>query len=92
MFTIRCCCDRIGVYKDIILYKERGFNMTRKPLYVLIASYKDSLKNREVYYWRKKRDAIKQIADLMEQPESLTKIELYREQDLNYEEVRIINL
>lgn len=66
--------------------------MTRKPLYVLIASYKDSLKNREVYYWRKKRDAIKQIADLMEQPESLTKIELYREQDLNYEEVRIINL
>ena len=66
--------------------------MTRKPLYVLIASYKDSLKNREVYYWRKKRDAIKQIADLMEQPESLTKIELHREQDLNYEEVRIINL
>lgn len=66
--------------------------MTRKPLYVLIASYKDSLKNREVYYWRKKRDAIKQIDDLMEQPESLTKIELYREQDLNYEEVRIINL
>ena len=66
--------------------------MTRKPLYVLIASYKDSLKNREVYYWRKKRDAIKQIADLMEQPESLTMIELYREQDLNDQEVRIINL
>ena len=72
--------------------KWGGNNMSKKPLYILIANYKDSLKNREVYYWRKKRDAIKQIDDLMEHAETLDKIELYREQDLNYEEVRIINL
>lgn len=66
--------------------------MSKKPLYILIANYKDSLKNREVYYWRKKRDAIKQIDDLMEHAETLDKIELYREQDLSYEKLRTINL
>ena len=66
--------------------------MSKKPLYILIANYKDSLKNIEVYYWRKKRDAIKQIDDLMEHAETLDKIELYREQDLSYEKLITINL
>lgn len=66
--------------------------MARNVLYVLSAFYKDPDPKKEVYYWRRKKDALQQMKELINQSALLSRIELYREEGLSYIELKTINL
>lgn len=66
--------------------------MSNNVLYVLNVSYKGVNTQKEVYYWRKKKDAINHLNEIIVGPRKLKKIELFREDGLSFKELKTINL